>query len=299
MKTLLAFPLLLAFWAVPASAQSNGETVIHCWDEERRIVQPKRRRTCAGVEVSGEDAARLNARYKADRRSALIQGDRIKRAERARPFRFHSAGTAFAINAEGVMLTSAHVVEPCHAVELRIPGAVRRLPVEVLAMDAENDLAVVRSDYRAPAILRLAPYLPEQGEPVGVLGFPHEGKIRLEPKLTPATVNYDLSDPRLRGLLGVVGAVRRGHSGGPVLDSRGRVIGVLKAKIDSVAAHRLSGAVLKDLGVVTEARAVAEFLEKSRTRYGVDGSGGREQTVRGLTSLGAGASARIDCLVRS
>ncbi len=284
--------------AAPATAQDRGMEVIHCWDTARGIVQPTRRRACTGREVTAEQATHLKSQYDAKRRVTMSRADSIRRAEAARDLDFHSAGTGFAINKDGAILTSAHVVSACDAVELRVPGSTRRLPVRIRAMDEDNDLAILDTGYRAPAILRFAPHLPPAADPVAVIGYPQEGQIRLTPRLTPAQVSYDLSDPRKRGLLGVIGDVRRGHSGGPVLDSKGRVIGVLKAKIDSVAAHRISGTVLKHLGVVTEARAVAAFLERSKTRFAIDGSRSKERTVGDLRRIGTKATVRLDCLRR-
>ena len=292
-------PLIAALLvSSPAMGSDPAMEVVNCWDAKRGIVQPVRRKRCTGREVTTAEATRLKADYERQRQRIMIQSDAIRRAETARRLTFHSAGAGFAINESGAILTSAHVVSTCDAVELRVPDSARRLPVRIRATDKANDLAILDSGYRVRRYLRLAPYLPPEGEPVAVIGYPQEGRIRLTPRLTPALVNYTLSDPRARGLIGVLGDVRRGHSGGPVLDSRGRVIGVLKAKIDSVAASRLTGTILKHLAVVTEARAVAAFLEKSRIRHAIDGTRGRERTEAELYAIGTAATVRLDCLRR-
>jgi len=294
-------PLIVALLATGPTAPfaaEGGMEVVNCWDAKRGIVQPVRRKRCTGREVTTAEATRLRTEYERNRRHTLVRSDAIRRAEAARPLRFHSAGAGFAINDSGAILTSAHVVTSCHAVELRVPNSTRRLPVRIRATDSANDLAILDTGYRVRRYLRLAPYLPPEGEPVAVIGYPQEGRIRLTPRLTPAIVNYGLSDPRKRGLVGVMGDVRRGHSGGPVLDSKGRVIGVLKAKIDSVAANRLTGTILKHLAVVTEARAVSKFLEKAKTRHAIDGTRGRERTEDALFAIGTAATVRLDCLRR-
>jgi len=290
--------LLATVFTAPAMANDPAMQVVNCWDEARGIVQPVRRKHCTGREVTQSEAAQLRANFERARRRTMARSDAVRRAEVARGLKFHSAGAGFAVNTQGDVITSAHVVRGCDAVELRVPGSHRRLPVTVRAMDNERDLAILTTPYRTRAHLRLAPYLPDDAQPVAVIGYPQEGRIRLAPRLTPALISYDLSDPRKRGLIGVLGDVRRGHSGGPVLDSKGRVIGVLKAKIDSVAASRMTGTILKHLAVVVEARSVATFLEKSRTRYVVDGSEGRERTEADLRRIGTAATVRLDCLRR-
>ncbi len=291
----LALATALPF-ALPAHAGDPAMEVVHCWDEGRGIVQPVRRKRCTGREVTAAEARQLKVDAEISRRRTMARSDAIRRAEAARPQKFHSAGAGFAINDRGTILTSAHVVRGCDAVELRVPGSHRRIPVRLRATDEANDLALLDSPYRIATYLRLAPHLPDDGEPVAVIGYPQEGRIRLTPRLTPALVSYDLSDPRRRGLIGVLGDIRRGHSGGPVLDSKGRVIGVLKAKIDSVAAKRLTGTIIKHLAVVVEARAVAALLDRTRVPYAVDGPDGRERTEAGLYALGTAATVRLDCL---
>lgn len=297
MKKLMPYIIAVtSVFAPPALADNPGMAVVTCWDAKRGIVQPVRRKHCTGREVTQAEAARLKAAYDRNRRSQMARSDAIRRAEAARPLRFHSAGAGFAINNRGTVLTSAHVVNGCDAVELRVPGSPQRIPVRVRATDDTRDLAVLDTPYRTSAYMRFVSHLPENSDPVAVIGYPQEGRIRLTPRLTPAYISYDLSDPRQRGLIGILGDVRRGHSGGPVLDSKGRVIGVLKAKIDSVAASRLTGTILKNLAVVVEARAVADFLERTRTPYAIDGSKGKERTEAALYRIGSAATVRLDCL---
>jgi len=85
---------------------------------------------------------------------------------------------------------------------------------------------------------------------------------------------------------------------GPALNSRGRAVGVLKAKINTVAAHKLTGRVLRDLGVVVENARVLQFLKASQTRYTIDGTAAPEMTGRDLFNQGSRAVYRVDCLVR-
>ena len=297
-RIILAAMLLTVGASGPVHADERAMEVVNCWDAERGIVQPVRRKRCDGREVTLEEAERLKIAYDRNRRRSLARGEAVRRAEAARPLAFHSAGAGFAINDAGSILTGAHVVQPCDAVELRVPGSARRLPVRIRAMDEENDLALLDTAYRTRAYLRLAPHLPPEGQAVAVIGYPLEGRIRLTPRLTPARISYALSDPRKAGRFGVTGDVRRGHSGGPVLDSRGRVVGVLKAKIDSVAALRLTGTLLKHLAVVTEAREVSAFLERAKTRHAIDGTSGRERSEADLFALGTAATVRLDCLRR-
>lgn len=210
-----------------------------------------------------------------------------------------SAGTAFAINANGDFLTSAHVIEGCDALLARMGDWVSRLPVRVKARDENLDLAVLSIPAKTPAFLRFSPVVPEDRQALALIGFPKQGVIRSTPSLTPVRIVHELRDPRKGDLTGIVGDVRRGLSGGPALDSGGRAVGVLKAKINTAEAYRRTGKTYKNLGVLVDARRVVRFLERAQTRYWLDGKRKRELRPSALLAKGTSSVIRVDCMKRS
>lgn len=277
------------------AAEPTG--VIHCWDKNREIVQPKRLHTCDGEVVDSQKAAQLTDQYRAARIGKMARSEAVRHAEAVRPFRFVSAGSAFAFNANGDLMTSAHVIEGCDGLEARLPGRPDRLRVAVRALNRGLDLAVLRLSSSPSVYLKFSPEMPDAGEPVALIGYPKEGAIRVTPNLTPVMMAGGLRD-EARALIGVEGDVRRGHSGGPALDSRGRVVGVVKAKIDTVAAHQLTGMVVTDLGMLVEPRAVQAFLTRIGAPFEIDRDIPNERSGEQLFDLGSAALARIDCLKR-
>ncbi len=55
--------------------------------------------------------------------------------------------------------------------------------------------------------------------------------------------------------------VRRGNSGGPVLDGRGLVIGVVAAKVHTPRTFQATGRLVRGVGVAITAKTVFGFLE--------------------------------------
>jgi S1-C subfamily serine protease len=84
------------------------------------------------------------------------------------------SGTGFFINAEGYVLTNAHVVDECSRIEL--PGAAESSPVRVIAKDKTNDLALVKTGVTPQkfALLRTGVRL---GEQVAAFGYPLMGVL--------------------------------------------------------------------------------------------------------------------------
>ena len=127
-------------------------------------------------------------------------------------------GTAFVIGPR-TLITNAHVVEsgsPVLAV-----GPVR-IPVTVVRRDDKNDLALLRVDVDLTSPpLPLSDALPSPGERVYAIGNP-EG---LEKSISEGLISA-IRDEDGRKLLQISSPISHGSSGGPILDSDGKVVGV-------------------------------------------------------------------------
>jgi len=142
------------------------------------------------------------------------------------------AGTGFALTAEGYLVTSAHVIQGADS--LQIEGRDhRRYHAETVYADVKHDLAILRvKDKRFSGFGRL-PYVfkagpADLGERVYTLGFPREDVVYGEGSLSARTgyrgdsAFYQVSIP-----------VNPGNSGGPLLDERGNLIGVVSGRQDN------------------------------------------------------------------
>ncbi|WP_449359616.1 S1 family peptidase [Alishewanella longhuensis] len=94
-------------------------------------------------------------------------------------------------------------------------------PVEVLAVDVVNDLALLKAPEHKGLLFSLAEKLPEQGEAVFSLGNPHG----LGMVVVPGTYN-GLKQQSFYPRLHVTGSLNSGMSGGPSVNAAGDVVGV-------------------------------------------------------------------------
>jgi S1-C subfamily serine protease len=139
------------------------------------------------------------------------------------------------VAAPGLVATNAHVIagEDDTTVTTR-PGA--SLDATVVNYDPENDLALLRVDAELP-VLPIAPD-PQSGATAAVLGYPENGPYAVSPARlgeTRATIGEDSygQGPVRRPIASLRGTVRSGNSGGPIVDSRGRVLGTVFAATTS------------------------------------------------------------------
>lgn len=145
-------------------------------------------------------------------------------------------GTGFALK-NGYIVTNNHVVEGASSILVQgINGTTVEYKAEVVAVDKNNDLALIRiNDYRFDGFGSI-PYsiketLCDVGSDVFVLGYPLTSYMGEEIKLTNGIISsrsgyqgdittYQISAP-----------VQPGNSGGPMFDKNGNVVGIVNAGI--------------------------------------------------------------------
>jgi S1-C subfamily serine protease len=135
----------------------------------------------------------------------------------------------------GLVVTNAHVVagEDDTTVTTIDGASLDAVPVRY---DPANDLALLRIDAAIPA-LPIAPD-PQRGTPGAVLGYPENGPYavaaaRLGDTSTVISEDSYGNGPIQRSMAFLRGSVRSGNSGGPLVDSRGRVMATVFAATTS------------------------------------------------------------------
>jgi S1-C subfamily serine protease len=148
------------------------------------------------------------------------------------PLEARGSGSGFIITPDGYILTNNHVVEHARQLEASLPDG-RSFAVEVIGKDPATDLAVVRiqGQYGTsfPAVELGDSDRLRVGQLVIAIGNPHG----LQTSVTTGVISAlgrTLPSPNGRRLIENViqtdAALNPGNSGGPLVDSRGRVIGV-------------------------------------------------------------------------
>jgi len=135
------------------------------------------------------------------------------------------------VGAPGLVVTNAHVVAGEDDTRvITIDGA--SLDAEPVRYDPENDLAVLRIDTAVPPLEIAA--APRRGTGGAVLGYPENGPYaasaaRLGDVNTVISEDAYGNGPIRRSIAFLRGRVRSGNSGGPLVDSRGRVLATVFA----------------------------------------------------------------------
>jgi uncharacterized membrane protein required for colicin V production len=144
-------------------------------------------------------------------------------------------GTACGVGVEGsgwfashhLVVTAAHVVAGERDTGIQIPGTGGAMPVDVVAFDAHDDVAVLRvTGFSFASPLPLVD--PQDGASVAIVGYPHDGPLSATPGRVGTTQVVLTQDayghgPVSRTITALAGDIRHGDSGGPAIDDTGAV----------------------------------------------------------------------------
>jgi S1-C subfamily serine protease len=175
-------------------------------------------------------------------------------------------GTAFVV-APGRLLTAWHVVRDCR--RLAVDGGGN---VAVLASEPANDLALLA----APGLRREPAPLRTDGASVGetatVAGYPLArllGSFSIAPGIVSSLAGMQ-GDSRM---LQFSASAQPGHSGGPVVDGQGQVLGMVVGALDAQKVARIAGATPQNVNFALAAPVMAAFLSAQGVQFhGVQGS---------------------------
>jgi S1-C subfamily serine protease len=176
------------------------------------------------------------------------------------PLILNIQGTAFAVDAKGTLLTNRHVVEPWAENEIlkrrgwsgktvgltaTFADTADLIPARVLKVSKEVDAASLRVEpYPGMPVVQGIDADPKnlrQGQQIAILGFPIQAVSDEGRTLTSLTMGV-LSKVGLAEQLLFDAPVDPGNSGGPIINQRGMVIGIVYGVGLDPQGRRLHGA---------------------------------------------------------
>ena len=149
------------------------------------------------------------------------------------PVPIEGAGSGFVIDPRGYILTNFHVVEGAQSIEV-VLGDQSRYPAKYIGADQRNDVALIKIDPKGKRLVALAlgdSGAIQVGQKVLAIGNPFGFQSTLTTGVVSAlgrtvqTSQTTFIDEAIQ----TDAAINRGNSGGPLINSRGEVIGINSA----------------------------------------------------------------------
>ncbi|MDX1764207.1 MAG: trypsin-like peptidase domain-containing protein, partial [bacterium] len=184
------------------------------------------------------------------------------------PSRGASVGTAWPI-AAGYAVTNNHVVSATNDVVL-VNTDGEEIPASVVVRDEINDIALVSvgNSKELPPALPLSRSHARLGASVFTIGFPRIDEMGKTPKITDgivSAVNGYQDDPRFYQ---ISVPIQPGNSGGPLLNMKGEVVGLVSAMLGSANPSTGETHFLPNVNYALKIAAVQDLLKHlpSKTR---------------------------------
>jgi S1-C subfamily serine protease len=143
-----------------------------------------------------------------------------------------ASGTGFVVRTDGTIVTNAHVVSDAETAVVRFGDTGRQVQAEVRGSDPSSDLAVLKVDPGDSGPLRPLPLANSDrvqvGDAVVAIGHPF-GLDRTATAGIVSGVGREIQAPngfQIDQVIQTDAPINPGNSGGPLLDARGRVVGV-------------------------------------------------------------------------
>lgn len=168
-----------------------------------------------------------------------------------------ASGTGW-LSEAGYLVTSLHVVED-RARVIVVSSQGRRYAATVVDTDRASDIAILAMDASVPRLrtLPLADLPPVLGAPISIIGYPMPRVLGISPKFQAGAVSGlggARDDPRF---LQIAATAFRGHSGSPVIDRSGRVIGMITSRVSAIGDERVA-----NLALAIKTEPIAQLLSR-------------------------------------
>lgn len=224
-----------------------------------------------------------------------------------------AAGTGMVLTSSGEILTNNHVIRGATTVRIVIPGTTHKYTAKVVGYDVADDVAVLKAvgasnlktvSTAASAAVRL-------GNRVTAVGNANGGGRLISARGTVTGLNKSIvvsddsgGSESLTGLIETNANLRPGDSGGPLLNSSGRVIGMDTAAASGFVfrSSASDGYAIKIGKALSIAKQIVAGRSSARVHIGAtaflgiqiqSGTSGSGAVVAGVVSGGPAAAAGI------
>lgn len=169
-----------------------------------------------------------------------------------------STGTGFLVSTAGHFITNAHVVEGCSKVGVGSYGN-----SDVIDRDTANDLAIIKvSSMVSGKPIALSEAGPRLGESIMALGYPLQNILQNGLNVTKGDIS---SVAGLNGdsrFLQFTAAIQPGNSGGPLVNAKGGLVGVVTSKLNAMKVASATGDIPQSINFAIRPEILELYLRR-------------------------------------
>jgi S1-C subfamily serine protease len=256
--------LLAQFPALNPAAPSSRRAAI----APRVVNQPASEESAVveeDTDLTPEERVNVAVYEKANRSVVNITTKALKEALVVFELPMEGSGSGSVLNRQGLILTNYHVIDGAQQIKVALHTG-NSYDAEIIGKDPLNDIAVLKIDAPQEDLepvelgdssrLRVGQHIYAIGNPFGLERTLTRGIISSLNRSLPGR-----GGRTMRSIIQIDAALNRGNSGGPLLDSRGRLIGMNTAIASSTGENTGVGFAIP---VNTIRRVVPQLVETGK-----------------------------------
>lgn len=197
-------------------------------------------------------------------------------------------GSGVVVSRTGDVITNEHVVQGCSKIRIQPLGVEARL----VAKDAKNDLALLHLDggtLPAPIRFRAGRGL-RMGDELVVVGYPLRGILSSNAIVTTGIVNALSGANDDTTAFQMSATVQPGSSGGPIFDSNGLLVGIVRARMlptGPIAAQNVN------FGI--NLPTLSNFLDAHTVDYTATAPATKPMPLTDITAMAQKSTVQVEC----
>ena len=172
-----------------------------------------------------------------------------------------ATGSGFAVSSDGYVITNHHVINGCQKVFVHTNG--KAIPTDLVTYDQQNDLALLKANFKPEAVFPLSNKRPELLQDIYVAGYPFGKKVSSSVKVTKGIISSLTGTNNNFARVQIDAAIQTGNSGGPILDDYGNVVGVAVSKLDVKYAIKNFGSIPENTNFGIKSSVVGSVLDSN------------------------------------
>tara|TARA_B100001057_G_scaffold99849_1_gene96817 strand:- start:63 stop:1217 length:1155 start_codon:yes stop_codon:yes gene_type:complete len=169
-----------------------------------------------------------------------------------------ASGSGFFINRNGYFVTNNHVIADCRS-KSKITFNKKEIEADLIAKDANLDIALLKADVRPKNFLKFSNKRPEKLEKVIVAGYPFGKGLSDDLKFSQGIISSLKGFADNSNELQIDAAINPGNSGGPIVSEDGELL--------AVAVSGLSKDVAEGINFGVKGSSVMNFLDVNSIDY--------------------------------
>jgi len=176
-----------------------------------------------------------------------------------------SIGSGFFVSDDGFLITNSHVLEDKRDFHIVINGS--ELEAKLIDADLANDIALLKVQAKTKGLSIEVKEKPRKGEKTIAIGFPNVSLQGFEKKVTMGNINSQSGIKGDSRFLQISNPIQPGNSGGPLLNSKGEVIGIVTATLNQESALKTTGTMAQNVNYALKIAYVLPILISNDVNY--------------------------------